>query len=221
MEGESCAHSQRGRALRPAVPRDDRCRRRQRLATAGSCVDADRVQAHGRARQRGAVLRSRAVARACERVAVGRQHDGLEPAQADERHFVAGTGWSARVSERPVRRRAVGDARESDDHGSQSRERVLAASERGSRAAGGGARRVQRRLPVRARVEPDYLGEPERADVRGRRRQQRMPSESRAREQHPLLVGLRSRTTMDSTSRSCSGRPRGATTACRTRTRSR
>ena len=60
----------------------------------------------------------------------------------------------------------------------ESRERVFAASERGSRAAGGGARHVQRGLPVRARVEPDYLGEPERADVRGRRRQQRMPSES-------------------------------------------
>ena len=59
----------------------------------------------------------------------------LSQLQADQCQPVADPGWSARVSERAVRRRAVGDARESDDDGSKSRECVLASGKRGSRAA--------------------------------------------------------------------------------------
>ena len=49
----------------------------------------------------------------------------------------------------------------------------------------------QRRLPVPARREPDHVGQPERADVRRRRHQQRLPAEPGLREQQPVLVGGR------------------------------
>ena len=81
----------------------------------------------------------------------------------------------------------------------------------------GTAQHGQRRLPVHARPEPDHLGEPERADVRGRRHQQRLPAESDLREQQPVFAGRPTPTITACTCRSCSGRRGGATTASATR----
>ncbi len=50
------------------------------------------------------------------------------------------------------------------------------------------ARDGQRRLPVPSRPRSHYLGQPERADVRGRRRKQRLPPEPGVREQQPVLA---------------------------------
>ena len=52
----------------------------------------------------------------------------------------------------------------------------------------GGAQHGERRLPVRARPEPDHLGESERADLRGGGHQQRLPPEPDLREQQPVFA---------------------------------
>ena len=124
---------------------------------------------HGRARQRGPVLRSRAAARAGQRAAVGRQHDrpaslrqigvSLSPAQAG----------APVVSEHPERRRAVGDAAnlttmDRDLQNAYSRQASV---------------EVEQQIGERATVSVGYqylrgrqpadVGQPERADVRRRR----------------------------------------------------
>ena len=55
-------------------------------------------------------------------------------------------------------------------------------------------------------AEPDHVGQPERADVRGVGHQQRLPAESRLRQQQPVLVRRPTRTITGCTCRSCSGR---------------
>ena len=86
---------------------------------------AVRVAAHRRARQRRAVLRSRAAARAGQRAPVGRQHDRPGQPAADQREPVADAGRRAGVSEHPERRRAVGHAAQPDDDGSEHAERLF------------------------------------------------------------------------------------------------
>src|SRR6185436_8343281 len=47
---------------------------------------------------------------------------------------------------------------------------------------------LQRRLSVRARQEPHYLDQSERAVVRRRRHQQRLPAKSGLRQQQPVFL---------------------------------
>ena len=135
--------------------------------------------------------------------------------------LVAKSGGSAGVSADSAGRGPLGHALESDDDGQEHSERLFAAGQRRGRAAGGQLRYGQRRLPVCARAQPHHSGEPERADVRGGRHQQRLPPRVRAT---PTTISTRrkpSRTITACTSRSCSVPPRGATTESRTRSRSR
>ena len=110
------------------------------------------VPAHGRPRQRRAVLRSRAAARGGQRAAVGRQHD--------RPRATSGRSASACRRRRPARRSFPNILAglvpsvtlpnlTTMDRGSA--ERVLAAGERRSRAAARRPRDGQRRLPVPAR----------------------------------------------------------------------
>ena len=192
VEGQPASHAEPGRPLRPAVPRDDQHRPRQRLAAARRRLVAVRLAAHGRPRQRRPVLRPRAAARARQRAAVGRQHDRSDQPAADRREPVADAGGRAGVPEHPQRRRAVGHAGQPDDDGPRPAERVLAAGQRRGRAAARRARHGQRRLPVSARPQPADVGQPERADLRGRR----APTTAAGRiptyaQQQPVLVGRR------------------------------
>ena len=67
-------HAESRPALRAAVPRDDRHRHQQHLAASRRDLVAVRLAPHARSRQRRAVLRPRAAARAGQRAAVGGQH---------------------------------------------------------------------------------------------------------------------------------------------------
>ena len=136
VEGRPWRHAERRAALRPAVPRDDQHRHQQRLAARRARVVAVRVAPHGRARQRGPLLRSRAAARRsptrCCRPATrptwptcGRSSVSLSPTQAGAPAF-------PHILQR---RRPVGHAAQPDDDGPAPAERVLAAGERRDRAA--------------------------------------------------------------------------------------
>ena len=114
-----------------------------------------------------------------------------------------------------------GDAGQPDDDGSEHEERILQAGERRGGAAARAAEHGQRRLSVPARRESDHGGESERADVRGGRCQQRLPSEPELREQQPVFACGELQRITACTCRSCSGRPSGDITGCRTRSRSR
>ena len=79
----------------------------------------------------------------------------------------------------------------------------------------------QRRLSVRARREPDHVGQPERAVVRRGGHEQRLPAEPELRQQQPVLVGRRLELSRPArVVRAAAGRA-GATTASATRCRSR
>ena len=73
----------------------------------------------------------------------------------------------------------AGDAAQPDDDGSRPAERVFAPGQRRDRAAVRRAHDDQRRLSVPERAATVDVGQPERADVRGVRQQQRLPAESR------------------------------------------
>ena len=91
--------------------------------------------AHGRARQRRPVLRSRSAARPGERAAVGRQHDRCVRAAPIRRHPLADAGGRAGLPEHPAGRDSARHAAKPDDDGSRPSERVLAASQHRGRAA--------------------------------------------------------------------------------------
>ena len=223
VEGQSRADAERGPALRPAVPGDDRHRHEQRVAARrASPGRRSESQTHGRARQRRALLRPRAAARAGERAPVGRQHD--RPGQPAAR---SASAFPRRRPARPSFPNILSAAVPSvtlvnlttmnrNMQNAYSRQASLEVEQQL-----GGAQHGQRRLPVPARREPDHLGEPERADVRGGGHQQRLPSESELREQQPVFSVARPPTITACTCRSCSGRRAGATTASPTRSRSR
>ena len=180
-----------------------------------------RLAADHRPRQRRAVLRSRAAARARERAAVGEQHQRRGEPAPDQHQPVADAGGRAGVSQHPGRGRAVRHAAQPDDDEPRDAERVLAAGERRSRAADRRARHGQRGLPVHGRARPDHLDQPERAVVRRRR----APTTAAGRiRPTPTTASTRrppSPATTACTSRSCSGRRAGGTTASRTPTRRR
>ena len=177
------------------------------------------VAADGRPRQRRALLRPRAAARARQRAAVGGQHH--RPGAT------CGRSASACRRRRPARRcfpnilaaaGAVGHAAEPDDDGSATC-RTRTRGRRASRSSSSSATRstVSVGYQYTARAAPDHVGQPERAVVRRGRHQQRLPAEPDLRQQQPVLVGRRRRTITGCTCRSCSGRRGGATTASATR----
>ena len=91
------------------------------------------------------------------------------------------------------------------------------AGQRRDRAAARRARHGQRRLPAPARPAPDHLGEPERADVRGRRHQQRLPPEPGLRQQQPVLARWRLELSRPARLVRAAAGARGAATASPTR----
>ena len=200
-------------ALRPAVPADNQHRHEQPLAACRLRVDAVCRAPHDRARQRRTLLRSRAAARAGERRALGRQHHRSRKPAADWRQPVADAGRGAGLSEHPSRRRALRHPRQFDDDGSEHAERVLDTGECRGRTAARQQEYRQRRLSVRARPGPDHVGESECAVVRGVGNEQRVPSQSRLRQQQPVLPGGRLQLSRAARRRSSSVRPPGATTA--------
>ena len=143
-------------------------------------LGADRVPGLRRPRRRRRVLRSRAAARRRQRAAVGGQHHrchATAPA-AGVRH-PAVTGRRAGLPEHPARPPALDDPRLDHDDGQGPAERLLEAGQHRGRA---GARRqpcAHGRLPVLPRREPADVDQPERADLRGRRHQQRLPAGAR------------------------------------------
>ena len=112
----------------------------------------------------------------------------LEPAGANQREFVAELRPARPCSEHPAGCGAERDARQLRDHGSSDAERLLAAGEHRSGAAVERTGHLQRRLPARARAQPDHDGQPERADLRRVRQQQRLPAQSQLREQQPVFA---------------------------------
>ena len=104
VERDAAADPQPRAALRPAVPRDHRHRRQQRVAARRLRLDAVRVARPGRPRQRRAVLRPRAAAGPGQRAAVGRQHHRPGAAPAAE-HRACRPGRPARRRSRPSCRR--------------------------------------------------------------------------------------------------------------------
>ena len=118
VEGRVRAHAEPRAALRPADARDDQHRHQQRVAAARLRLVAVRLAPHHRPRQRRAVLRSRAAARAGQRAAVGRQHHRPRASCSRRHQPVADPGGRAGVSRTswpaPV---PVGHAGQSDDDG--------------------------------------------------------------------------------------------------------
>ena len=168
-------------ALRPAVPRDDQHRHQQRLAAGRLRLGADRLAGLRRPRRRRRVLRSRAAARRRQRAAVGGQHHRCHPTApaAGVRH-PAVAGRRAGVSEHPARPPALDHPRLDHDDGQGPAERLLEAGQRRGRACARREPRAHRRLPVLPRREPADVDQPERADLRGGRHQQRLPAGARS-----------------------------------------
>ncbi len=108
-----------GRAIRPSIPRDNRHRSRQRLATCRLRLVPVRLAPDIDSRQCWTLLRSRAAARAGERAVVGRQYNGPDRAAPDCRQPLADPGGRAGVPADPRRRHAVRDAAESHHDGSR------------------------------------------------------------------------------------------------------
>ncbi len=100
-------------------------------------------------------------------------------------------GRRADVPEHPAGAPADDDAGQLHDDGREPAECVLAAGQRRGRAQLGASRTVSVGYQYIARREPADVGEPERADLRGGRHQQRLPAESDLREQQPVFVGRR------------------------------
>ena len=139
------------------------------------------VAPHDRARQRRAVLRSRAAARAGQRAAVGRQHH--RPRRACGRSSVSLSPTQAGAPVFPEILAGAGAVR---DAASISRRWIANLQNAYSRQASveveqqlGEREHGERRLSVPARPEAADVGQPERADLRGGGHQQRLPSESR------------------------------------------
>ena len=158
----------------------------------GRRVGAVRGAPHDRARQRRPLLRSRAAARGRQRAAVRQQHDGSREPASDQRQPVADAGGRAGVSERARRSgAAVRHAAESDDDGSGAAECVFASGERRDRAADWRARDGERGVSLHSRPESADVDQSERAELRRVGHEQRLPSDSRLRQQQPVLVGWR------------------------------
>ena len=181
-------------ALRPAVPRDrstptpTTCRRAPASRGRRRSQDFDRARrapASSSTACRCAPWRMR-----CCRP-VTRPTSAAAPAQR-VRH-VAGAGRCAGVSRtscRPVCRRP----RSSISRRWTGICRTRTRSRRASRSSEIGARpHDQRRLSVPPRREPADVDQPERADLRRRGHEQRLPADADLREQQPVLVGAASR----------------------------
>ncbi len=190
----------------------------------GVVVGAVRGAPHDRARERWALLRSRAAARGRQRAAVGQQHDGsrepaarstssLSPAQAGAPVFpnvLAGQAPpSATLPNLTTMDRQLQNA--------YSRQ----ASVEIEQQIGERATVVSAGYHYIRGLQSVDVDQSERPDLRRVRREQRLPPDSRLRQQQPVFRGGRLRTITACTSRSCSGRRRGGTIACRIRCRSR
>ena len=216
VEGDLAHHAERRRPLRPAVAGDHRDRRQQPVAARRRGVVALRCPPHDRSRQCRHLLRPRAAPRRGQRPAVGRQHDRRIAAAPDRHQPVARTGLCAGLPRDPHEQRTVRHAAKSDDDGPAAAERLLAPGKRRGRAADRRARHRQRRVSLRPRRTAADVHQPERAGLCRVGHQQRLPAQSRLREQQPVLVGRHCRPITVSTCRSCIGRRVGASTACRT-----
>ena len=101
-------------------------------------------------------------------------------------------GRRSGVPEHPARAPADDHARGLHDDGPEPAERVLEAGQHR-----GGARRLREGLTVSVGYQylrgeqPADVGQPERADLRGRGHEQRLPSERGVSEQQPVFVGRR------------------------------
>ena len=221
MESHPHPHAEWRPALRSAIPEDHRDRHQQRVAASGVRVDAVRVEEHHRARQRRAVLRSRAAAGARQCAAVGREHDRPGQSPADRRQPVAGAGRRAGLSEHPQRRRPNRDARQPDDDEPRNGERVFDAGQPRSRAPARRPQHGERRVSIRAREQPHHLGQSERALVRGVGDEQRVPAQPELRQQQPVFAGGRVQLSRPPRVVRPAAGVRGATTASAIRCRSR
>ena len=203
-----------GRALRPAVPRNHRHRHQQRVAARRVRVDAVRVAPHHRPRQRRPVLRPRAAARAGQRAAVRRQHNrrhapcgsivvSLSPTQAGAPVFP--NILPAAVPLVTLPNLTTMDRELQNAYSRQASAEIE--QQLGARTT------VSVGYQYPGRPRPADVGEPERADVRGRRHQQRLPARTRPT---PTTASTRrpaSRTITACTSRCRSDRRAGASTA--------
>ena len=169
-------------ALRPAVPRDDRHRHRQRVAARRLRVDAVRVAA---TRSCAAAPASSTIACRCARSPTRCCRPATRPTSRSLRQIgvsLSPTQAGAPVfPEHPRRRRAVGHARQPDDDGSRrcrTRTRGRPASRSSGRSASRGTVSVGYQY-VRGR-QPDHVDQPERAVVRRRRARTTAAARTRA-----------------------------------------
>ncbi len=178
-----------------------------------------RLARPGRARQCRALLRPRAAASPRQRAALGRQHNRPVQAAAAQHRPLARASGRAGLSRDPAGAGAVGDAlhlttMQRDLQNAYSRQASLEVERQvGQRRHG------QRRLLVSARRAPADVDQPERAVVRRRRHQQRLPADGRLRQQQPVPLGRRVHLPRAAAVVGPSGRPPGATTAPATRGR--
>ncbi len=188
VEGQLESDDQRRDPLRPAVARNDQDGSEQRRAAGGVRVDAVRVARHARSWHGGSLLRPRAAARAGQCPALSEQHQRRDQPEANRHQPVAGPSGRAGVPRHSERRDPVGDAAEPDHHASEHAECLFASGRRRGRTSAWRSHDDRHRLSVRPRRGSDHFGEPERAVVRRRRDEQRLPPESELREQQPVLA---------------------------------
>ena len=183
-------------ALRPPVPGDHCHRHQQPLATCRLRVDAWRLAGFRHTRRRRTVLRPRAATRGGQRPAVGRQHD--------RRYAVAptssigpspGASRGPGVSQHPAGSASLDHADIDRHDGQDSAERILETGRRRSRTRAGRQPGRHGRLSVFPGRESADGDQPERADLRGRGHQQRLPAGGHLHEQQSVSRRRRFRTT--------------------------
>ena len=214
--GDLAHHAERRRALRPAVAGDHRDRCQQRVAARRRGVVALRCPPHDRSRQCRHLLRPRAAPRRGQRSAVCGQHHRRLAAPPDRHQPVARAGLCAGLPGHSLEQCTVRHASKSDDDGPATAKCLLAPGKRRGRAADRRARNRQRRVSLRPRRAAADVHQPERAGLCRVGHQQRLPAQSRLREQQPVPRRPACPRITASTSPSCTGRRVGASTACRT-----